>query len=383
MDAGTLLGALPVGLQLWDAAGDDPARLVLLWSNQDAGHEVGESYARAALAGKSIDVVEDCGSAGWCRVRARPLGDGRVIITFEDVTTEHERESALAASEQLNASIVESLQEAVIVTDMSGRIARANQAAADLFGVTLGELAGCQLRDLPIDALGRDGKPIATHRLPVPRALAGETVRGLMLQIVRRDATSLWAEVNASPLTEADGRPYGALSTYVDVSGRVERDKRIRAEAETDDLTGLANRRALQRMLRVALARARAHGLVVGVLMLDLDGFKAVNDRFGHATGDAALREVAERLRGSVRERDLVARAGGDEFVIVLPDLSEGGAHDAAERVEAAFSAPLDLDGVQASLHAAVGVACYPADGDDPDVLLAAADRAMYARKSR
>ena len=382
-DAIALLGALPVGLQLWHAAGDDPARPVLLWSNHETGDEAGESYARAALTGESIDVVEDRGDEGWCRVRTRPLGDGRVIVTYEDVTVAHERERALAASERLNASIIESLQEALIVIDMTGRITRANLAAAALCGVTLGELVGGRLRDLPIEVIGRDGSPLEPDRSPVRRALAGETVRGALIQVLRRDGTSLWTEVNSSPLTEADGQPYGALSTYVDVTGRVEREKRIRAEAETDDLTGLANRRALQRMLRVALARASAHGHLVGVLMLDLDGFKAVNDRFGHATGDAALREVAERLRGSVRERDMVARAGGDEFVVVLPDLAEGGAHEAARRVEAAFAAPLELDGVQASLRAAVGVACFPADGDDADVLLAAADRAMYARKSR
>ena len=363
--------------------GGDPGRLVLLWSNQRAGHDVGESYARAALGGETIDIVEDCDDAGWCRVRARPLGDSRVMVTFEDVTVAHERERALASSERLNASIIESLQEALIVIDMTGLITRANAAAAALCGVTLGELVGGRLRDLPIEVRGRDGNALEHDRSPVRRALAGETVRGMLVQIVRRDGTSLWAEVNASPLAEADGQPYGALSTYVDVTGRIEREKRIRAEAETDDLTGLANRRALQRMLRVALARARAHDLVVGVLMLDLDGFKEVNDRFGHATGDAALRAVAERLRGSVRDRDMVARAGGDEFVVVLPDLAEGHAHEAAARVEAAFSEPLDLGGVQASLHAAVGVACFPDDGDDADVLLAAADRAMYARKSR
>jgi diguanylate cyclase (GGDEF)-like protein/PAS domain S-box-containing protein len=383
MDASALLGALPVGLQLWDARGDDPAGLVLLWSNHEAGRQVGESYARAALSGETIDVVEDCEDAGWCRVRARPLGDSRVMVTFEDVTVEHDRARALAASERLNASIIENLQEALIVIDLSGQITRANLAAATLCGVTLGELVGTWLRDLPIEVRGRDGMALDEGRAPVRRALAGETVRGMLIQVVRSDGSSLWVEANASPLAEADGRPYGALSTYVDVTGRVEREKRIRAEAETDDLTGLANRRALQRMLRVALARARAHGHIVGVLMLDLDGFKAVNDRFGHATGDAALREVAERLRSSVRERDMVARAGGDEFVVVLPDLAEGGAHQAAERVEAAFVAPLELGGVQASLHAAVGVACVPDDGDDADVLLAAADRAMYARKSR
>jgi diguanylate cyclase (GGDEF)-like protein len=119
--------------------------------------------------------------------------------------------------------------------------------------------------------------------------------------------------------------------------------------------------------------------------MIDLDGFKAVNDRFGHAAGDAALREVAARLRRSVRERDLVARTGGDEFVVVLADLAPGEhvAHDAAGRIQAAFTAPLVVEGEQARLQAAVGVARYPVDGRDPERLLAAADREMYARKTR
>jgi GGDEF domain-containing protein len=136
----------------------------------------------------------------------------------------------------------------------------------------------------------------------------------VQLQIVRRDGTALWVEVNSSPLAGPDGRPCGALSTYVDVTDRVERERRIRAEADTDELTGLANRRALQRMLRAALARARAHDLSVGVLM---------------------------------------------------------------------FGEPLELDGVEASLRAAVCVACHPGDGDDLECLLAAADRAMYARKAQ
>ena len=293
--------------------------------------------------------------------------------------------TALAASEHLTAAILDCLQQAVIVVNLAGTITRSNAAAAELSGLSLGELVGSQLRDLPFTIRDRSGNPLEPTHSPIHRALEGEAVRGQFLQIERPDGTRLWVEVSSCPLSEPDGQPYGAMSTYADVTGRVERERRIRHEADTDDLTGLANRRALGRMLNAALLRAEVHELAVGVLMLDLDGFKAVNDRFGHAAGDTALREVATRLRRSVRDRDMVARTGGDEFVVVLADLStdENAAHEAAERIEAAFVPPLRLANADVQLRAAVGVACFPKDGRELDALLAAADRAMYARKSR
>jgi diguanylate cyclase (GGDEF)-like protein/PAS domain S-box-containing protein len=287
------------------------------------------------------------------------------------------------AAEHLDAAILNCLQQALIVVNLGGTITRSNTAAAELCGVSLGELVGSQLRDLPIAVRDSSGNPLDPTRSPIHRALEGETVRKMLVQVERADGSALWVDVSSCPLSEPDGRLYGAMSTYADVTGRVERERRIRHEAETDDLTGIANRRALVRMLTAALMRAEAREHAVGVLMLDLDGFKAVNDRHGHAAGDAALREVAARLRRSVRERDMVARTGGDEFVVVLADLAtdESAAHEAAERIEGAFVEPLELDGVQLQLHAAVGVACFPADGRELDELLAAADRAMYARK--
>jgi diguanylate cyclase (GGDEF)-like protein/PAS domain S-box-containing protein len=373
-DASFVLAALPVGLQLWESAGD--SGLELAWANRDDDHGRGEDAARAALAGEAVDVVQPYRD-GWCRVRAQPMGGGRVLVSFEDVTE-------LAEAERLSSSIVACLHQALIVVNTEGRITRANEAAADLCGITLGELTGLQLRELPIKVFGRDGQPLDPTGSPIFRALQGDTVGSLLVQIERRDGTRRWVDVSSCPLSEPDGTTYGAMSTYTDVTRPVEREQRIRHEADTDDLTGVANRRALQRMLEAALRRAEALGSVVGVMMLDLDGFKAVNDRLGHAAGDAALRDVAARLRRSVRERDLVARTGGDEFVIVLADLGpdENAAHDAAERVRSAFTVPLVLEGEQVRLHAAVGVACYPADGRDIDRLLLAADRAMYARKT-
>ena len=117
--------------------------------------------------------------------------------------------------------------------------------------------------------------------------------------------------------------------------------------------------------------------------MLDLDGFKAINDTHGHAAGDEALREVARRLRRCVRERDLVARLGGDEFVVVLTDLGarSRAVQDSMERIQAALAEPITFDGTQLGLGAAIGVATFPADAGDAADLLAHADRAMYAAK--
>jgi diguanylate cyclase (GGDEF)-like protein len=206
-----------------------------------------------------------------------------------------------------------------------------------------------------------------------------------VVRFVRKDGSLLWVEVHANALVDDDGRVYGAVASYDDVTVRVERDRRTRHEADHDPLTGVANRRSFERTLASALSRATALGRSVGLLMLDLDGFKAVNDRHGHAAGDEALREVARRLRRCVRERDVVARLGGDEFVVVLTDLGgrSGVAVDSVERVRAALEEPIAVGrAVEVGVRAAIGVATSPGDGTTVAELLAVADRGMYAAKA-
>jgi diguanylate cyclase (GGDEF)-like protein/PAS domain S-box-containing protein len=274
---------------------------------------------------------------------------------------------------------VAGLQEGVIVIDPQARIVLANAAAESLLGVD--GLAGRALSGVPVDLLDDRGRLLTDERLPLARALRGEEVRAEVVRFVRPDGTLLWVEMHANPLVDEAGEVRGAVASYDDVTERVERDRRTRREADTDPLTGLANRRSLERTLQAAITRAQANARCVAVLMLDLDGFKAVNDRHGHAAGDEVLREVARRLRRSVRERDLVARLGGDEFVVVLTDL--GAVPDAVDRVECKLAEPFGLgDGVAAPLSAAVGVAVFPTDGRTVADLLAAADREMYAAKA-
>jgi diguanylate cyclase (GGDEF)-like protein len=153
--------------------------------------------------------------------------------------------------------------------------------------------------------------------------------------------------------------------------------------AQYDDLTGLANRALLRDRLARALAAARRRHTHVAVMILDLDGFKAVNDTLGHAAGDRLLAVIAERLRGRVRETDTVARLGGDEFALVIEDLARPEhATTVARKLLDTIEPPVRLDGQEARVGASLGVAIYPRDGEDPAVLLRLADAAMYQVKA-
>ena len=161
-------------------------------------------------------------------------------------------------------------------------------------------------------------------------------------------------------------------------------EHRNRQMAHHDLLTGLPNRALNQKLFAELLARpepASSHSKLT-VFCLDLDGFKAVNDGLGHATGDAVLVAASQRLRASIRDVDVVCRLGGDEFVILLPDISDDQATSVARRIIAAVSEPFDF-APTARIGVSIGIAAAPRDGNTTDELLSAADRAMYVAKRR
>jgi diguanylate cyclase (GGDEF)-like protein len=175
----------------------------------------------------------------------------------------------------------------------------------------------------------------------------------------------------------------GLFGFYLWVKAR-EQDARQRIEhiAHHDTVTGLPNRARLADVLAHELARSRRSGMPFSILMLDLDGFKQVNDTWGHAAGDALLAAVAARARQSMRASDTVGRMGGDEFLAILPETSAAGAMEVAEKLRSSLSADYPLDRAVATIGASVGLAVFPEHGADGEALLRAADAALYAAKA-
>jgi diguanylate cyclase (GGDEF)-like protein/PAS domain S-box-containing protein len=212
-------------------------------------------------------------------------------------------------------------------------------------------------------------------------------------RMVHADGHVLWVSEQAFIVRNEAGEPWLIQGVIFDITERKKAEDQVAFLAYHDKLTGLPNRVLFEETLELALARARRHDLGVGVLFLDLDNFKLVNDSLGHHAGDELLIQLADRLRDCTRDTDMVARQGGDEFLLLLSDLERGAgpvpgthadlvvAEQVAERVTDALRAPFDLSGTQFFATASVGVSLCPRDADDATSLLRNADAAMYQAK--
>jgi len=169
-----------------------------------------------------------------------------------------------------------------------------------------------------------------------------------------------------------------------EIADREKAEKAIKHLANHDALTGLPNRRLFNERIIVEISRAQRNNQVIGVMLFDLDHLKKVNDSFGHNTGDLLLQAVAQRMVGLLRKSDTIARMGGDEFLLILPEMQQpNDAVNTADRILAALSKPFHLEGYQVNITTSIGIAFYPDDGDEVDILIKKADVAMYKAKEK
>jgi diguanylate cyclase (GGDEF)-like protein/PAS domain S-box-containing protein len=218
----------------------------------------------------------------------------------------------------------------------------------------------------------------------VERLWQGEPLE-VEYRLLGPDGNELWVLDRMRPERRGDDGSLLVSGVVADISER----KRVEAEAREklahaalhDSLTGLANRASFLEHLELGLKRATRTGAGIALLFIDLDNFKAVNDSFGHAAGDELLKAVGSRLRTAVRANDVVARQGGDEFLILIGDVAITATETVAGKVRAALREPFTVEGIEIRVSASIGIGLYPVDGDDAEALLKHADAAMYSVK--
>jgi diguanylate cyclase (GGDEF)-like protein/PAS domain S-box-containing protein len=357
------------------------------------GLDAAQHFRQAVLlGGADHPVIIEYNITELCDDHDVPVG---AVAIFRDITRRRTSELALQQSEDTLLKNAEALFEekeraqvtlnsigdAVISTDFRGRVTFLNRIAEQMTGWAQGEAAGRLLDEIFFLVDSRTRERIAG---PAMKAIIeNQTVHlDAPSTLIRKDGAEIAIEVMASPIHDTSGGVVGAVMVVHDVTAaREQADKLVRL-ALYDNLTGLPNRTLLVDRLSQALERAHRNGSLLSLMFLDLDLFKPVNDSEGHAVGDQLLQAVAERLLSCVRSSDTVCRYGGDEFVILLADIAQGGdATSCADKMLSAINEPFHIGGKQLKLGASIGIANYPEHAQAAELLMKCADAAMYQAK--
>lgn len=286
---------------------------------------------------------------------------------------------ALEASEALFRATFHQAAMGIVHLSSEGRILLANDKFRGMLGYDMAELC-----ERTVFALGDPGQQ-AQARLFLLKHLSSDSAEALPeveKTYRRKDGALLWVCEALGVVRDRQGRPERVVAVVQDITGRKALEARLSHDAMHDALTGLPNRLMFRDRLSQVLESARRRQGLAGVLFLDLDGFKAVNDTLGHAAGDELLLQVARRLEACVRAEDTVARIGGDEFGVMLASVAQAGdCEHVATKILNALAQPFALAAREVRISASVGGALFPAHGQDMGSLLARADSGMYTAK--
>lgn len=309
----------------------------------------------------------EAGFSGWV-LRLVPAGeqpgDPGAAVPIADADSEVNRFEPLA----------EAVTAGILTADPDGAVTYANPAARELLWRTDAELHGRRW----LDAVHAEDRAHVVQAAEQARQGGSSDAIDFRVDVV---GTHRWVRALINAVSSVTGRPAGWVAILTDITDERANSDELARRATHDPLTGLPNRALLADRLAQAIARSQRSNSPLAVLFLDLDAFKAVNDRHGHRVGDRVLQTVGERIRSVIRAHDTAARLGGDEFVVVAEDVSDESAGLVAERIREAVDRPLTIDGLTVNIEASIGVAWSAGAARSPSELLDAADQAMYAAK--
>ena len=320
------------------------------------------------------------GSFRWLLWNATAIEDGFVYCTARDVTERRQLEDSVREAEELLALSFDHSPLGMTLTAPGQRTLRVNRAFADMLGYTVDEMLASQ-----------DPKHV-TH--PDDRAVDEENVRALVggdadaarweKRYIHADGHTVSALVSVTLLRHRDGTPRLLIAQIEDITERKRMEQRLRQLADHDSLTGLRNRRTFEEAVILQVGRCQRYGEKATLLLIDLDGFKQINDTHGHQTGDDVLKAVADAIRARVRTTDFAARIGGDEFAVLLPHTSNGKAACVAREIQRVIDeTTINVGATAVHPRASIGIATVDEGTPGAEAAIVEADRAMYAVKRR
>jgi diguanylate cyclase (GGDEF)-like protein/PAS domain S-box-containing protein len=298
----------------------------------------------------------------WVEIRVKPAAT-ETLVSLRDVTERMRAELLLRANEQRLRLVTHNVDAVLWTTDRDARFTA-------IAGGALTEL------DMRAEALIDQSCEVLLSEHLLEDVFAGESLRIVTARGER------WLRHHVEPLRDEHKRVVGAVGVSLDITELKRAQQQLFDTAHRDGLTGLPNRLSLEQRLHAVLETATMDDRRFALLYIDLDRFKTINDTLGHGVGDGVLREVAARLRETLNPRDVIARPGGDEFIILLPQIANvGDAEAAAQRVVRAFKTPISVQGRELFISASVGAAVFPEHGRGAEALVGHADAAMYRAK--